>query len=279
MLVQPIGVHTFLGGVLFGIGMVIAGGCATGVLMRVGEGYQIQIFALLGMLIGSIIGAFNSQWFQAQGFSSFSLDIQKQLGTVKGLLLQLTVLIIIYFLCTYLQKGKKVFNRLSLKIFFEVKNDAQRRYFKGAFYLSIINTLFLYVILRPLSITMGLTYFAAGIFEKLGGSLENLIILETGESLLYNPMVIFVSSIIAGSFISAFLHKEFRYRKARSSKYLLMGLVGGLLMGYSARIGLGCNFGGFVNAVASMSLHGWVLGLAILLGAYLGSKILFKLAI
>ena len=37
--VLPLGLHTLLGGVLFGIGMVLAGGCTSGSLYRAGEGY------------------------------------------------------------------------------------------------------------------------------------------------------------------------------------------------------------------------------------------------
>ncbi len=47
--VQPVSLATVLGGILFGIGMVIAGGCASGTLMRVGEGFLMQMLSLLAM--------------------------------------------------------------------------------------------------------------------------------------------------------------------------------------------------------------------------------------
>ena len=43
--VVPFGVHTMVGGFMFGIGMVIAGGCASGTLMRVGEGFGMQFLS------------------------------------------------------------------------------------------------------------------------------------------------------------------------------------------------------------------------------------------
>jgi rhodanese-related sulfurtransferase len=43
---------TFLGGVLFGIGMVIAGGCTAGTLFRVGEGNVPSLIAAVGMIAG-----------------------------------------------------------------------------------------------------------------------------------------------------------------------------------------------------------------------------------
>lgn len=55
--IGPAGMNTILGALLFGIGMVIAGGCASGTIMRIGEGFQIQLVVLLGFLIGTVIAA------------------------------------------------------------------------------------------------------------------------------------------------------------------------------------------------------------------------------
>ncbi len=51
--VLPVGWHTLVGGYLFGLGMVLAGGCATGTLFRVGEGNVQFWFALLGAVISA----------------------------------------------------------------------------------------------------------------------------------------------------------------------------------------------------------------------------------
>ena len=54
---DPVGLHTVVGGVLFGIGAVIAGGCASGTLMRMGEGFIQQWIVLPFFVAGSLIGA------------------------------------------------------------------------------------------------------------------------------------------------------------------------------------------------------------------------------
>ncbi|MDF2892705.1 MAG: transporter [Clostridia bacterium] len=51
--IVPISFATAAGAFLFGIGMVIAGGCASGTLMRVGEGFGMQMLSLLFFVIGS----------------------------------------------------------------------------------------------------------------------------------------------------------------------------------------------------------------------------------
>ena len=54
----PVGWHTIVGGYIFGLGMVIAGGCASGMLFRAGEGSLQLMLAILG-------GMISSAWFPA----------------------------------------------------------------------------------------------------------------------------------------------------------------------------------------------------------------------
>ncbi len=49
---------TFAGGILFGIGMVIAGGDAAGILFRTGEGNVPAFISALGMIVGMALFGF-----------------------------------------------------------------------------------------------------------------------------------------------------------------------------------------------------------------------------
>ena len=49
----------------------------------------------------------------------------------------------------------------------------------------------------------------------------------------------------------------------------LLGGIGGLLMGYGARLAFGCNIGAYFSGIASMSVHGWVWAVFALAGSYL----------
>lgn len=106
--VMPVGPHVAIGAILFGFGMVIAGACASGSLMRVGEGYLLQIVTLAGMIIGSTWGAHDFYWwkklFIAQGKSVF---LPKLLGWPLALTLQFGLLIALYFLAHWYQSRKK----------------------------------------------------------------------------------------------------------------------------------------------------------------------------
>ena len=57
------------------------------------------------------------------------------------------------------------------------------------------------------------------------------------------------------------------------AKSLLAAALGGLLMGWGARLGFGCNIGAFVGGVASGSLHGWVWFAAALAGCLIGIRL------
>ncbi|HXX57627.1 MAG TPA: YeeE/YedE thiosulfate transporter family protein, partial [Thermodesulfovibrionales bacterium] len=60
----PFGIHTLISGVIFGVGMVLAGGCASGSLYKIGEGNGTSMLAILGISFGqaifSVVPWFNS---------------------------------------------------------------------------------------------------------------------------------------------------------------------------------------------------------------------------
>jgi uncharacterized membrane protein YedE/YeeE len=51
----PFGVHTLISGMIFGVGMVLAGGCASGSLYKIGEGNGTSILSILGISFGQAI--------------------------------------------------------------------------------------------------------------------------------------------------------------------------------------------------------------------------------
>ena len=55
-----------------------------------------------------------------------------------------------------------------------------------------------------------------------------------------------------------------------SRNHLVASVVGGLLLGYGARLSYGCNIGAFFSGIASGSLHGWLWIACALLGTWAG---------
>lgn len=95
--IVPISLATVIGAFIFGIGMVIAGGCASGTLMRVGEGFGMQMLSLFFFIIGSLWGAHDFGWwklnFILKGPKVFLPDI---FGWVGAVVVQLLVIAALY---------------------------------------------------------------------------------------------------------------------------------------------------------------------------------------
>jgi uncharacterized membrane protein YedE/YeeE len=82
--------------------------------------------------------------------------------------------------------------------------------------------------------------------------------------------------IIFGALLATLLASQFKFKKIKSKKQVLAAIIGGLLMGYGARIAYGCNIGALFSGIASLSLSGWVFAIAMFFGAITGSKLLIK---
>lgn len=94
---DPVGWHTVVGATLFGIGMVIAGGCASGTLMRMGEGYMIQWLAFWGLILGSIFGSYQDFWWSKGKI----LLLDQMAGLWTGFFGQLIFIGVLYFLINW----------------------------------------------------------------------------------------------------------------------------------------------------------------------------------
>ncbi len=104
--VAPLSILTIIGGVMFGIGMVTAGGCASGTLMRVGEGFQLQWVALLCFMLGSVAGAWAMGFLAPLGKANIKVYLPDHLGWAGALIFQFALIAIVYVLAIKWQKKK-----------------------------------------------------------------------------------------------------------------------------------------------------------------------------
>ena len=104
--VAPLSILTVIGGIMFGIGMVTAGGCASGTLMRVGEGFQLQWVALLCFMLGSVAGAWVMGFLAPLGKANIKVYLPDHLGWAGALIFQFALIAIVYFLAIKWQKKK-----------------------------------------------------------------------------------------------------------------------------------------------------------------------------
>jgi uncharacterized membrane protein YedE/YeeE len=87
--------------------------------------------------------------------------------------------------------------------------------------------------------------------------------------------------IILGALAAAAVAGRFAPAWRVPWKSILASVIGGLMLGYGARIAYGCNIGAYFSGIASCSLHGWVWFLAAFLGNAVGTRLrpLFGLSV
>lgn len=106
--VYPFSILTIVGGILFGIGMVIASGCASGTLVRIGEGMQLQwisfIFFLLGAILGSGLMGHIDPLFSKSKITLFLPDV---VGWIGALIIQIILIVSAYFIVKKIKSRKR----------------------------------------------------------------------------------------------------------------------------------------------------------------------------
>lgn len=159
-------------------------------------------------------------------------------------------------------------------------------YVTGAVLISLLQIVTLVVADEPWRISSTMSYWGAWILEIFGIDVSNWAYfnMEGGKQIieggfLQDPRSIRNLGIIIGALFSSLMASQFRIRKIKSKNQFILAAIGGLLMGYGARVAMGCNIGGFFSSISSLSLSGWIFGLAVFIGAIIGSKIIVRFLI
>jgi len=292
--VVPVGIHLILGGLLFGIGMVQAGGCVSGSLYRMGEGYVASWVAFAGILSGLGLALHSWNWWWRFSIERAPLVWFPSFAGYGGaVVLTLVLLLSAYLLVLWWEarkglvlpegpptaKGQTFVHRLQ---------DLWERVFRrgwpvvaGGVTLGVLNV-FLYIAHMPWGITGEISRWAAGIsrlagfppptlhgVDQLGGCTLTL----GGNRLITHSLTLDVGMVV-GSLVAALLAGEFRVRVPPNPRRYAQAFLGGILMGYGAGVAMGCTIGAFFSAIPSLGLNGWVFGLSLLAGAYGGVQLL-----
>lgn len=162
-------------------------------------------------------------------------------------------------------------------------NNKPWPYWVGGIILAILNIILLFTTGSAWRISTSFLYTGVGILDKLGINVEDWYYfnvynngLDSGQTYFNNNIMLISVAIIIGALISVLFFSEFKFKNIKNKKQLFFGLAGGILMGYGTRLSFGCNIGAYFSAIPSFSLHGWVFGAFMFVGAWIGSKILFK---
>jgi len=104
--VSSFGVYTVIGGILFGVGIILAGGCTSGVLMRIGEGFAMQMIAFIGLLIGTLLGKYSLPFWQTTFGEVPGIFLPDKIGWFLAVAVQLAILLVLWKITRWWQQKK-----------------------------------------------------------------------------------------------------------------------------------------------------------------------------
>ena len=155
-------------------------------------------------------------------------------------------------------------------------------YVTGAVLLAVVATALLESAGHPWGVTTALTYWGAWGWSLVGGDPHSWDYFQTvskgfnapGVTILTDAGSVIDIGLVFGALVATLLASQFKIKNIKSGRQALAAILGGLLMGFGARLSFGCNIGALFSGIPSMSLHGWVFMLFIFVGAMIGSKLL-----
>jgi len=281
--------------VAFGVGMVLAGGCVSGSIYRMAEGYLGSWVAFGGIMIGLVLAAHSWNWWWRVDMSRAPrLWLPNLVGYGGAVVITLLILAGAYLSILWLESRSGLFIPLAESVQEPVETlgdrlrGMYRRFFVrgwpaigGGLALGTLNV-FLYTYEHPWRITGEIGAWGGMLAARLGFGTPELLGVETlagctlegAQGGFFNHMTLANLGMFTGALVAALLAGEFKLRIPRKKARYVQSLGGGLLMGYGAGLAIGCTVGAFFSAVPSLGANGFVFAAALLLGAFLGTKAL-----
>lgn len=261
--VAPVGIAMLTGAFVFGIGMQLGGACASGTLFTVGGGSPRMVITLASFCAGSWWGTLDLPWWQSLPALP-PVAFGQVIGWGPAVLAQATVLALIVWLLH--RSGGRVRRPLWQPGSLSARTLLRGPWplMLGALALAGLNTVMLVLTGSPWGVTWGFTLWGAKAAAALGwdpaGSAfwaEPWAREVLGQSVLASTTSVSDIGIVLGAALAAALAGRLRPDWRIGWRPLAAAVVGGLMMGYGARLAYGCNIGAFFSGVASTSLHGW----------------------
>ena len=276
----PIGVGLFAGSFLFGIGMQLGGSCASGTLFAIGSGQSAILLTLGGFIIGATVGALHFPWWTNELPSREPVSFVDLTGSYTGAwLLSLAIMAVVVGVTYVVGRRGRVpaLDRAPAARGLARAVRGSWPLWVGALLLAGLNALTLWVSGSAWGVTFAFALWGSKLLDLVGvdvlqwqfwqdpANLEkfNAGILAEKTSVMDFGIIIgaLVASAAAGAFV---LHRRVPVRLAVGA------VIGGILMGYGARIAFGCNIGAYFGGIASFSLHGWLWGATAIAGTFAG---------
>lgn len=280
----PIGLSVLIGAFLFGIGMQLGGGCGSGTLFALGGGHVRMLITLAFFIAGATIGSVHlPAWLTLPNLGKHSLIAS--FGWQSALVLQLAVLAGLYTFLRRLERRRHgdvrpLAGAASGMRFVDRLVFGPWPLSWGVIGLSLLGLAMLLIAGHPWSITFAFGLWGTKLWQALGGDISSWSYWSTGypaqalnSSVLANTISVMDFGLILGAVLAAALAGKFAPEEKLPMRSVFAAIVGGLLMGYGARLSFGCNIGALLAGISTGSLHGWLWLVAAFAGSILGVKL------
>lgn len=282
--ILPISMGMLFGSFIFGFGMQFGGGCGSGTLFVAGGGSTRMCITLLFFVIGSVLGTMHLNWWNAIAFpqfvqesfgvgNKFSYGMINNLGPLGAFFVLMLILGLIGLWSIWYEKRKHGNLEPPRKTQSFIKGPWSP--LAGAIALAVVGILTLIVVGRPWGVTWAFALWGAKGANALGvdvlswpfwtgwkaNAVENSVFNDTTSVMNFG--------IIAGAMAAAGLAAKWRPLFSLSRVEISTAILGGLLMGYGARLAYGCNIGAYLGGLVSGSVHGWAWALMAFIGSSL----------
>jgi uncharacterized membrane protein YedE/YeeE len=277
-LVSPPGVSVVLGAFLFGIGMQLGGGCASGTLFAVGGGNTRMLVTLLFFIVGSVIATANFGWWSTLPALA-PTSLIKTWGLAPALIANLAVFALIAWGATALEK-----RRHGHVISFASRTARPVSLLQGPWpliwggvALVVLNFATLALAGRPWGITSAFALWGAKAWNAVAGDVATWTYWSKQPALAaplrQDVTTVMDIGLMLGALAAASAAGKFAPVWKVPARSLAGAVIGGLLLGYGARLAFGCNIGAYFSGILSGSLHAWLWLPAAFAGSALGVRL------
>ncbi|MCO4758465.1 MAG: YeeE/YedE family protein [Oceanospirillaceae bacterium] len=281
--IRPLGWSVLVGAFIFGIGMQLGNGCASGNLYHVGGGQLRAIPSMIGFTAGALWATKDYEWWT--GLPQIApVSLVDDLGVVMAIIANLALFAGIAAFTIWLEK--RYHGNVEKDDAGSDRHLAQRLisgpwpFIWGAVALALLNFVTLAMIGNPWAVAVAYPLWGA----KLAMLLELELELDfwtywlqpsretaLGEPLQYDAFSVINIGVVLGALMAASLAGKFSLQWRLPWQHWLAAILGGLMLGYGATIAFGCNIGAYFGGIVSGSLHGWLWLVAAFIGSLLGT--------
>jgi uncharacterized membrane protein YedE/YeeE len=270
------GVAVLAGAFIFGVGMQLGGGCASGTLYSAGGGSSRMLVVLAAFIAGSLLGTAHAPWW-GQLPALPPTSIVQLWGPAVALAISLLTFGGIALLTRRVERHRH--GRVL------ADDPAEPHVLRGpwplaagALGLALVNIAVLALAGRPWGVTSAFALWGAKLAALAGVPVSTWPYWSTPAqaaaleaSVLADGTSVTNVGIMIGALIAAMMAGRFAPAWQVPARSLVAAVVGGVLLGYGARAASGCNIGAYFSGIASGSLHGWIWLPAAFAGNILGT--------